>query len=393
MKKAVQICILIVLLLSFGATLCVYAGKLPLVSRTSRDARTAGDADRDGSVTLRDAVVIARYLADGWDVSIDENAADVNADKAVDLKDAVLLRRYLAGGWDVVLVWPEDAELPRIAAGETAVERSIFVDPNGDAAVIPAEMTVSAKADEQIIAQGLVVIGADRSEFVWVPTTVTPLATRDFGSYFSGSGSLSGYSDETELNAYQEMIRSVAQYGGFYMGRYEASKGADGLPASRRVTSGEPGQIWVRFSPQDTVAACEALYAQNDTVQGFFPWGINWDTTLQWLIDSGCKAKEEVTSDSTGWGNYSDDTFSAGATGIYTGAWEEAKANNIYDLAGNNWEWTQERYGSNYVMRGGGYNLMGGACPGSRYPAALRDPLPGNNHHPNVTFRVALYVK
>ena len=74
--------------------------------------------------------------------------------------------------------------------------------------------------------------------------------------------------------------------------------------------------------------------------------------------------------------------------------WEEAKANNIYDLAGNNWEWTQEQYGSgNYVMRGGGYNLMGGSCPGSSYPAALRDPLPGSNRHPNVTFRVALYLK
>jgi hypothetical protein len=51
---------------------------------------------------------------------------------------------------------------------------------------------------------------------------------------------------------------------------------------------------------------------------------------------------------------------------------------SIYDLAGNNWEWTQERFGSNYVMRGGGYNLMGGACRGGDYPAALRDPLPGN---------------
>ena len=76
----------------------------------------------------------------------------------------------------------------------------------------------------------------------------------------------------------------------------------------------------------------------------------------------------------------------------YTGAYEQAKANNIYDLAGNNWEWTQERCGSNYVMRSGGYNLMGGACPGSRYPAAIRDPLPGNNHHPNVCFRVALFL-
>lgn len=145
--------------------------------------------------------------------------------------------------------------------------------------------------------------------------------------------------------------------------------------------------------PQDTTVVCQNLYADNDTVQGFFPWGINYDTTLQWLIDSGCKTEEEVTRDSSSWGNYSNDTFSENAAEQFTGQWEEAKANNIYDLAGNNWEWTQERYGSDsYVMRGGGYNLMGGSCPGSQYPAALRDPLPGNDHHPNVTFRAALYL-
>ena len=283
---------------------------------------------------------------------------------------------------------------PQIQAGTIAAEKSLYLDGNGDSAVIPAGFAVSAKADEQTISHGLVVVGPDGSEFVWVPTTVTPLAVRDFGSYFSGGGSLSGYYDEEELPAYQEMIQSVERYGGFYMGRYEASQGANGLPASVRIADGSQGRIWVQFSPQDTVVACERLYADNDTVQGFFPWGANWDTTLQWLIDSGCKTEAEVTRDSTGWGNYSNDTFSDRARGNATGAWEEAKANNIYDLAGNNWEWTQERFGSGeYVMRGGGYNLMGGACRGSDYPAALRDPLPGNNHHPNVTFRVALYIK
>ena len=76
------------------------------------------------------------------------------------------------------------------------------------------------------------------------------------------------------------------------------------------------------------------------------------------LVNSGCKTYEEVASNSTSWGNYSDDTFSPNARGNYTGVYEQAKANNIYDLAGNNWEWTQERCGSNYVMRSGGYNLM-----------------------------------
>ncbi|MBD5459718.1 MAG: hypothetical protein HDR26_02070, partial [Lachnospiraceae bacterium] len=279
-----------------------------------------------------------------------------------------------------------DVELPAIYPGKTAAEKSNYTDADGDTAVIPAQFTVSTEEDEQTIRTGLVIIGPDESEFVWVPTTVTPLSVHDFGSYFSGGGSLSSYSDETELETYQAIGASVEKYGGFYIGRYEASKGADGLPVSKRITVGDSGTIWVQFSPQDTTLICEQLYADNDTVQGFFPWGINWDTTLQWLIDSGCKTEVEISSDSTSWGNYSNDSFSEDARGSLTGQWDEAKANNIYDLAGNNWEWTQERCGTNYVMRGGGYNLMGGSCPGNQYPAAIRDPLPGNDHHPNVTF-------
>ncbi len=267
-----------------------------------------------------------------------------------------------------------------------------YTDNYGDEAYIPAQFSVSDKIDEQTIRTGLVVIAPDGSEYVWVSTKNTPLQMRNFGSFYSGGSSLNGYSDETTLPAYQSMAQSVATYGGFYVGRYEASYGSGGVPASKPVTASQSGSIWIQFSPQDATVACENLYRDNTTVQGFFLWGANWDTTLQWLVDTGCKTYDEVASNSTSWGNYSDDAFSPNARGNYTGAWEEAKANNIYDLAGNNWEWTQERYGQNYVMRSGGYNLMGGACPGSLYPAAIRDPLPGNNHHPNVCFRVGLFL-
>ena len=270
---------------------------------------------------------------------------------------------------------------------------TIYTDINGDIAYIPADFTVSEKNDERIIKSGLVVIAPDGSEFVWIPTNVTTLSVRDFGSYFSFGDSISNYHDETDLPEYKAMLESTEHYGGFYIGRYEASRGDNGLPESKRVTENEKGRIWVQFSPQDITSVCKNLYADNGTVQGFFTWGANWDTVLQWLVDSECKTLSEIKDDSSSWGNYSNDNFSEGAEGNYTGIWEEAKANNIYDLAGNNWEWTQERYGSNYVTRGGGYNLMGGPCLGNRYPAAVRDPLPGNNNHPNITFRAALYLK
>ena len=280
---------------------------------------------------------------------------------------------------------------------ESGSRVTVFVDGNGEKAYIPAHFKVSARADERTIRTGLVVIGPDGSEFVWVPTARGALKTRDFGRYFSG-GSFAVCRDDTGSSAYRAMSESVAVYGGFYMGRYEASFGgggslADYVPASKPVTDRRPGRIWVRFSPQNAAAVCGNLYRDNPTVRGFLPWGANWDATLLWLISSGGKSFQEVAGDSTSWGNYSNDAFSRNARANFTGAFEKAKANNIYDLAGNNWEWTQERGGgSKYVMRGGGSSLMGGACPGDRFPVAIRDPLPGNSRHPNVCFRVALYL-
>ena len=273
-----------------------------------------------------------------------------------------------------------------------------FIDAGGDTAYYPAGFTISDIPEERTIRTGLVVFGPDGSEFVWVPTTRTPLQVRDFGSYYFGD-SIYSYWDDARQSIYQAMVQSVERYGGFYMGRYEASYGSGNnvrnyVPASKPVTPSQSGRIWVRFSPQDATEVCQHIYSYHESVQGFFPWGINWDTMLQWLIDSGCKTYDEVAVNSASWGNYSDDPFSPGAGSNYTGAYEEAKANNIYDLAGNNWEWTQERYGSSdYVMRGGGSTIMGGGASGSAYPAAIRNPLPGNSHHPNVCFRVGLFLK
>ena len=285
-------------------------------------------------------------------------------------------------------------DIPTYEESTTEVSQEItkYVDSNNDVAYIPVNFKVSTNESEKVINTGLVVIAPDNSEYVWVPTTKTELTSREFGSYYSGSGSVSNYYDETS-DAFNKMVNGTSKYGGFYIGRFETSKGSNNTPKSVRISQSSDGSIWTNFAPQDTQGVCEKLYSDNDTVEGFFPWGCNIDTTLQWLIDSGNKTFEEVARDSTSWGNYSNDTFSINATGNLTGVWEETNSNNIYDLAGNNWEWNQERNGSNYVMRGGGYNLMGGKCEGSRYPAALRDPLPGNNHHPNVTFRIGLYLK
>lgn len=101
MKKGISVLLVLLTLLPFGLT--AYAGDLPPVPLTTKKVRTPGDANGDGSVGLRDSTCIARHLAGGWNVTINESNSDVNGDKHVDLKDVVLIRRSLAGGWGVTL--------------------------------------------------------------------------------------------------------------------------------------------------------------------------------------------------------------------------------------------------------------------------------------------------
>ncbi len=62
---------------------------------------TVGDINNDHFINIKDAILLAQYLAE-WDVSVIAFAADCNGDGAVNIKDAILLAQYLAE-WDVVL--------------------------------------------------------------------------------------------------------------------------------------------------------------------------------------------------------------------------------------------------------------------------------------------------
>ena len=62
-----------------------------------------GDVNGDGVVDAKDVNLTRRYIAGGYNVTINTYAADVNADGEIDAKDVNLTRRYIAGGYDVEL--------------------------------------------------------------------------------------------------------------------------------------------------------------------------------------------------------------------------------------------------------------------------------------------------
>ena len=100
------------------------------------------------------------------------------------------------------------------------------------------------------------------------------------------------------------------------------------------------------------------MYASSSYVTSQLITGAGWDRTMNWLVETGME-EEKVLYDSRSWGNYEDSIENAltnsGSSNMNwrTGRSEYWKANNIYDLAGNTEEWTQEMFGSEILYRGG----------------------------------------
>lgn len=69
----------------------------------SIDDYIAGDLNGDKKVNVSDVIMLRRYIAGGYNLSINEATADVNADWKINTTDVILLRRFIAGGYDVQL--------------------------------------------------------------------------------------------------------------------------------------------------------------------------------------------------------------------------------------------------------------------------------------------------
>ena len=179
---------------------------------------------------------------------------------------------------------------------------------------------------------------------------------------------------ETFVADYNEMIASISKYGGFYIGRYELSEA--GVQKDKETLT---NTNWYNLYKK-----CKELNA-SDKVETRMIWGCQWDVTMNWLISSGAKTIYEVNRNSSSWGNYrgtsvkaDDGTTEIKANGtpakLNTGKTTFTMANNIYDLAGNCSEWTQEAYDSyNRASRAGNYNRYGSDLPASERNDSIPD--------------------
>ncbi len=238
----------------------------------------------------------------------------------------------------------------------------------------------------------------------------------------------------TEL--YQKMLKSVYENGGFWIGRYEAGTGtprqegdlANGITPLSKIDQYPIN--WVTCSEAQEIAGSVSNNIDSEYSSSLM-FGIQWDLVLKHLSNKGVETSPTnlLTGDSSTWGNYdldydlnqssahgykgvlslSDystltwsvieanyshsvaDWSSIAPTALSTGATTRNMQKNIYDLAGNMFEWTLEHATSDTYfpcsIRGGRF-----ISAGSSYPASYRDNGYDGTSTSNFSYRFSSFT-
>ena len=252
---------------------------------------------------------------------------------------------------------------------------------------------------EEVTDENVETARTTRNQFVWVPVPEGTFVRED--GYSSGTqqtyvsskkateplnynGTTASQSEEDEYNA---MYASVEKYGGFYIGRYEASDNGSGVAQSKKNQAPWVNIEWGNSMTDLNGGAVEkarAVYPDSTSKQegeavSTLIYGVQWDATVRWLEEN----YPGIAKGSTDHGNYNTDSE------INTGSNNAYKLNNIYDLAGNVYEWTMEASNSyTRVSRGGAY-----FDPGSRLPVSNRSHKTPASSGRYFGFRFVLCIK
>ena len=205
---------------------------------------------------------------------------------------------------------------------------------------------------------------------------------------------------------YQNILKYIYAYGGFWIGRYEAGIKGSTEDISKARTSHSDiviGTSLEAISQKDAIpynyvycSEAQALANQmspDNNYTSSLMFGIQWNLICKFLEMKSELTIADINSDSTIWGNYNNakiENITVGKYAIHNdslGAWTKiansyvkpdsgndyrtllstgisdyTKKMNIYDLAGNEWEWTLEKTSNDIYPcshRGGSFYDLG----------------------------------
>ena len=234
--------------------------------------------------------------------------------------------------------------------------------------------------------------------------------------YFSDAATGLTSGEYTALK--QKMLKSVYKNGGFYVGKYET--GIEDKPKTSGSSTTAPEEIPVikqNVYPYNNVTCSQAQTLASDMESGNYTsslmFGVQWDLVLKYLETKGT-SQADLKTDSTNWGNYYNNLWEITnenskyspnglnwKNGVYgkkdsskgvllsTGASETFSKQEIYDFAGNVWEWTLEyTSSSSYPCANRGSNCSN---DGNDYPAVYRNYYSTGGYIGNLGFRISLF--
>ena len=240
--------------------------------------------------------------------------------------------------------------------------------------------------------------GADatgNTAYDWSADSTSYREPANLSSSYDSTSKNSSWTSTLYQEEYNKMVKSVSEYGGFYIGRYEMSINATSKNAeskygatSANASDTDTNQWYGLYNRAKTYAPeknSDNTENASQKVVSSMIWGSQYDAMLKWMKGNKINATSSSPTDlSIGTTSKNTTRVTGGANNGQTVS--KDKLSNIYDLLGNSREWTQEAYGTDYrVYRGGRYDT--GHAPSYRnyYGPTLTNSYGGS--------RLTLYIK
>lgn len=211
------------------------------------------------------------------------------------------------------------------------------------------------------------------------------------------SANIPEWTQEMYQTEYNNLVKRVKKDKGFWVARYETS-----IDKNNKAQSKKNEKVTTNVSWYDLYNIEKTL--STETVSSHMIWGSQWDQIMIWIKDVknplAGESNRYFILDSTNMGNYlnteikdeENTTIKRAGEAFRFKAGELAgtKVNNIYDLAGNVWEWTME---ANFTTL---RTVRGGDCSynGNIYPASTRfsfKPTYNGEKLENIGSRMTIY--
>ena len=179
------------------------------------------------------------------------------------------------------------------------------------------------------------------------PALVTDYDLDESNKYYTQAGFTSAKAmADAFVTDYEAMIASIEKYGGFYVGRYELSGTNNGESSEIGSPKVQANQTPIDYVNWYRLYEASRKFNTSSTTSTMI-WGSQWDIVCLWSQKSGDQVSYS-NSDSSRHSNDSD---------AKTGTNTADKRNNIYDLEGSRYEWTQEANDTyDRASRGGSYS-------------------------------------